>query len=136
MCGSRIIYQFANLVILLVFLFLTSNCINRGSNHRHIKTCFIRPCDKISPRETLRFSRNKIYCFPRDQSLSDLLHSWKFIKPYCNGGHRSTFAGDIALLPSDVMNFLQCFPLKAFGGKQFHCQMSCDLEVTNETARC
>ena len=25
-----------------------------------------------------RESRNKIKCFPRDQSLSDLLHSWTF----------------------------------------------------------
>ena len=28
-----------------------------------------------SSRETLRFSGNKIHCFPRDQSLSDLLYS-------------------------------------------------------------
>ena len=26
-------------------------------------------------RETLRFEGNKIHCFPRDQSLSDLLYS-------------------------------------------------------------
>ena len=26
--------------------------------------------------------------------------------------------------------------LRDFGGKQFHCWMSCDLEVTNESARC
>ena len=31
--------------------------------------------------ETLRFEGNKINCFPRDQSLSDLLYSRKFIKP-------------------------------------------------------
>ena len=33
-------------------------------------------------RETVNFvpreSRNKVKCFPRDQSLSDLLHSWTF----------------------------------------------------------
>ena len=29
---------------------------------------------------------NKINCFPRDQSLSDLLYSWEFIKPRYNGG--------------------------------------------------
>ena len=41
------------------------------------------------PRETLRFETNKINCFPRDQSSSELLYSWKcwswkFIKPCCN----------------------------------------------------
>ena len=44
----------------------------------------------------------KINFFPRDQSLSDLLHSWKFcswkfIKPCCNGGGQSTLAGNSAL---------------------------------------
>ena len=34
------------------------------------------------------------------------------------------------LLPSDVARS------EIFGGKQFHCLMSCDLEVTNESARC
>ena len=28
---------------------------------------------------------------------------------------------------------LQCCSLRDFGVKQFHCQMSCDLEVTNES---
>ena len=41
--------------------------------------------------------------------------SWKSIKPHCNGGRRSTFAGNSALLPSD------CCQLIDFGGKQFHC---------------
>ena len=49
-------------------------------------------------------SGNRISCFPRDQSLSDLLHSgkfwrWKFIKSSCNGGRRSTFSSNNALLP-------------------------------------
>ena len=26
--------------------------------------------------------------------------------------------------------------LRDFNGKQFHCEMSCDLEVTNESAHC
>ena len=30
---------------------------------------------KTKSRETLRFEGNKIHCFPRDQSLSDLLYS-------------------------------------------------------------
>ena len=60
---------------------------------------------ETEPRETLRFEGNKINCFPRDQSLSDLLYSWKFIKPRCNGGRRSTFTGNSTLLPSDVIDF-------------------------------
>ena len=48
---------------------------------------------------------NKIYCFLRDQSLSDSLYGWKFIKPRCNSGRRSTFAGNSALLPSDIIDF-------------------------------
>ena len=48
--------------------------------------------------ETFRFSGNKVNCFPGNQSLSDLLYSWKFwswkvIKPYLNNGCRSTFQG-------------------------------------------
>ena len=42
---------------------------------------------------------------PSDQSLSDLLYSWKFIKPRFNGDRRSTIAGNSALLPSDVIGF-------------------------------
>ena len=58
---------------------------------------------------------NKINCFPRDQSLSDLLYSQRrHQKTQCvNGGRRSTFAGNSALLPSDVID-LQCCPLKDF----------------------
>ena len=44
----------------------------------------------LDPRETLRFEGNKMNSFPRDQSLSDLLYSWKFwsrklIKTRCYG---------------------------------------------------
>ena len=46
-------------------------------------------------------------CVPRDQSLSDLLYSTK--RKTCNGnnngGRRSTFGGNNALLPSDVIDF-------------------------------
>ena len=58
-------------------------------------------------RETLRFEGNKINCFPRDQSLSDLLYSQRINHALftCNGGLRSTFAGNSALLPSDVIDF-------------------------------
>ena len=46
----------------------------------------------------------------RDQSLSDLLHSWKFsswkfMKPRLNGGRRSTCASNSALLPSNAIDF-------------------------------
>ena len=54
---------------------------------------------------------NKHLIRPSYQSLSDLLHSWKFlswkfIKPRCDSSQRSTFAiKNIALLPSDVIDF-------------------------------
>ena len=55
----------------------------------------------------LRFEGNKINCFLRDQSLSDLLYSQqRHQKTQCeNGGRLSTFAGNSALLPSDVIDF-------------------------------
>ena len=71
---------------------------------------------EAQPRETLKFEGNKIKCFPKDQSLSDLFYSTK--RKTCNGningGRRSTFAGKSALLPSDVRS-------ETFGGKQFYC---------------
>ena len=48
--------------------------------------------------------KNKINCLTRDQSLSDLLCRWIFLQPRCNGGRQSTFAGNSALLPSDVID--------------------------------
>ena len=47
-------------------------------------------------------------CFPRDQSLSDLLYSTKIktCNSNSNGGHWSTFASNSALLPSDVIDFV------------------------------
>ena len=55
---------------------------------------------------SLRFKRNKINSPPRDKSLSDLLDSWKFIKPHHNGGCWSTFVGSRVLLPSNIMDFV------------------------------
>ena len=55
------------------------------------------------------------------------------MKPRCNGGRWSTFAGNSTLLPSNVIDFAR-FPFRDFGGLQFHC--SRDLEVTYESARC
>ena len=58
----------------------------------------------------IRGKQIKTNCFPRDQSLNVLLYSWKFcswkfIKPRSNGGRRSTFVGNSALLLSDVIVF-------------------------------
>ena len=74
----------------------------------------------------LRFEGNKINCFPRDQSLSDLLYSQRRHQKKTkkngengdengdeNGGRRSTFAGNSALLPSDVIDFAM-LPAKRF----------------------
>ena len=41
---------------------------------------------KVEPRETLRFEGNKINCFPKDQSLSDLLYSQQRHHPRGGGG--------------------------------------------------
>ena len=64
-------------------------------------------------------SRDNINCFPRDQYSSNLLYNWEFIKPRCNDGRRSTFAGNSALLPL-TSKILQCCPPRDFGGKQFY----------------
>ena len=70
--------------------------------------------------ENLRDSREaKLTVFRRTSLFkSDLLYSWKFwswkfIKPRCNGGRWSTFAGNSALLPSDVVDFAM-LPAKRF----------------------
>ena len=55
----------------------------------------------------------KIDCFPRGQSVCDLLYSWEFIKPRCNAGRWSAFAGNSALLLSDVIDFAR-FPAQRF----------------------
>ena len=54
-------------------------------NNKHLMTgpegnsefCFLRISmfPETKSRETLRFEENKIHCFPRDQSSSDLLYS-------------------------------------------------------------
>ena len=49
--------------------------------------------------------KQNYYCFLGDQSFSGLLYSWKFIKPRCNGIRWSTFAGNSALLPADIIDF-------------------------------
>ena len=72
--------------------------------------CF--PRISMFPEVKPRFEGNKMSCFPRDQSLSDLLYSWKFVKPHCNGRRWSTFTGNSALLPSDVIDFAMLTTLK------------------------
>ena len=64
------------------------------------------------PRETLRFEESKINCFPRNQSLSDLLYSQ-------SRRSRSTFAGNSALLPSDVIDFAMLPAQRFLAGNSF-----------------
>ena len=59
---------------------------------------------------------------------------WKFIKPRCNGGLRSSLTDKSALLLSDVIDFAM-LPTQRFW-RETVCYMSCDLEVINESARC
>ena len=83
------------------------NLLNVSHYNKHLNTLW------LVSRETVKFVFRESQCFPR-------LYSWKFIKPYCNGSRRSTFVGNNALFPYDVID-LQCCPLTDFGGKQFHC---------------
>ena len=76
-----------------------------------------------SKGETMRFKGNKVNLFSRNQSLSDLLYSWKFwsskfIKPHSHGGNGSTFTGNISLLPSDVIDFAK-LPAQIFWWETF-----------------
>lgn len=54
-----------------------------------------------------------------------------------NISERSTVAGNVALLPLDVVDRF-CIVVRSdtFGRKQFYCQMSSDLKVTNENVHC
>ena len=72
-------------------------------------------------KETLRFEGNKINCFPRDQSLSDLLYSQqRHQKTQCeNSGGRSTFAGNSALFPSDIIDFAMLPAQRFLAGNSF-----------------
>ena len=60
-------------------------------------------------------------CFPKDQLLSDLLYSTK--RKTCNANsnetRRSTFTGNIALLPSDVIYFALLPAQRILTGKSF-----------------
>ena len=58
---------------------------------------------------------------PRDQSLSDLLYSTKrkTCKSNSNGGRRSTFEGNSALLPSDVIDFALLPAQRLLAGSSF-----------------
>ena len=75
-------------------------------------------------RETVNFAFGESQCFTRK------FWSWKFIKPRCNGGRRSTFAGNSALLHSDVIDFAM-LPAQRFWRETVSL-----LDVTNESARC
>ena len=60
-------------------------------------------------------------CSPRDESLSDLLYSTK--RKTCNGnnngGRRPTFAGNSALLTSDVIDFALLPAQRLLAGNSF-----------------
>ena len=58
-------------------------------------------------------------CFLRDQSLSNLSYSTnrKTCNGNSNGGRRSTFAGNSALLPSDVIDFALLPAQRLLNGK-------------------
>ena len=68
--------------------------------------------------------------------MQNLKTALRFQRITCNSGRH--FAGNSELFPvwRHTLQFSQCFPLMAFGGKQFHCQMSCDHDLANEWARC
>ena len=76
-------------------------------------------------REKVHFVSRESQCFPRlPQSSDDLLYSWKFwswkfIKPRCNGTRRSTFAGNSALLPSNVIEFCNVTGWEILAGNSF-----------------
>ena len=83
-------------------------------------------------REKVHFVSRESQCFPRlPQSSDDLLYSWKFwswkfIKPRCNGTRRSTFAGNSALLPSNVIEFCNVTGWEILAGNSF---MSCHVTL-------
>ena len=54
----------------------------------------------------------------------------------CNGGRRSTFAGNSALLPSDVIDFAMLSAQRFLVGNSFIVRCHVNLEVTNESACC
>ena len=61
-------------------------------------------------------------CFPRYQSLSDLLYSKKKKKratATATAVRRSTFAGSSALLPSDVIDFAMSLAQRLLEGNSF-----------------
>ena len=72
--------------------------------------------------ENLRDSREAKLTVSRRTTLfkNDLLYSWKFIKPRCNGGCLSIFAVTVHCYPL-TLQILQFCPIRNLGGKQFHC---------------
>ena len=92
------------------------------------------------PRETLRFEGNKL-TVSQGTSLQVIC--------YIAGNFEARNSLNLAVTAlisqrslvtvhcyTLTSSILQCCPLRYFGGKQFHCYMSCDLEVTNESAHC
>ena len=92
-------------------------------------------CNKqwLVPRKIVNFVARgtsfQVICYVRGK-----FEAGNSLNPAVNGGRRSTLAGSSALLPSDVIDFANVTRWES--GKQFHCWMSYDLEVTNESAHC
>ena len=78
---------------------------------------------------------NSSFCFPRI-SMFPFIETLKrkTSNGNSNGGRRSTFAGNNALLPSDAIDFALLHAQRLLAGNSFI--VRCDLQVTNESARC
>lgn len=63
------------------------------------------------------FEENSQFYFPIKRSISDLLYSKTNTSK--NGGRRSTFAGNIALFPSDVTGFAMLSAQRPLEGNSF-----------------
>ena len=76
-------------------------------------------------------------CFPWDRSLSDLLYSTK--TKTCNGNNngclRSTFAGNSALLSSDVIDFALFVVADANNSTRLHFGDDLETYLNNECGK-
>ena len=62
---------------------------------------------EAEPRETLRFEERFEICYIANEDIT------------CNGGRRSTFAGNSALSPSDVIDFAMLPAQRFLSGNSF-----------------
>ena len=61
---------------------------------------------EVEPREILRFEGNKINCFPKDQSLSDLLYSQRRHHPRGGGYSQKNWVGVYGPHPKTLTLFM------------------------------